>query len=221
MAEEKLRPYSKKSTEVPVFVQLILVIVVLGLVSTGGYAAYHFLQGPPPSSISFPTNATVVTAMQRINKLETTMDTLQQIIVYDPHYIVGDAKKLFVVSGTVIAGIDLSAMNKNDVQIQGTSPNESVTLNAPATQILSATVDPSQTQVYDANTGIYSILNPQLDANTTNAVMAGAQNTLQSAACKDHILQQAADSARGQLTSLLTTLGFTSVIVNTSAGTCS
>jgi Protein of unknown function (DUF4230) len=214
---EKPFVYQERRPEIPTFLQIILVIVVLGIVSVGGYTAYHFQQGPPPSSHFMPTNTAVVTAIQRIDKLETTTDTLQQVIVYDPHYVLGDAQKLFVVYGTVTAGIDLSTLNKNDVQIQG----QSVTLNAPAAQILSANVDPAQTQVYDANTGIYSIISPKLDSNTTNAIMAKAQNTLSGDACANGILQQASDSAKGQLTALLTTLGFTSVIVNTSAGTCS
>ncbi len=215
----------QQRTKLPVFMQIILVIVVLALVLVlipiGGYAAYKELQNP---TLSLPTNTTVVMAVQHVGKLETTTYTIQQIIVYNPTSwwsFLGSSKKLFVVYGTVTAGIDLSTLQPNDVQIQGKAPDESATLNAPATQILSATIDPTRTQVYDANTGIYSVLSQNIGPNTTIQILAAAQNTLQGDACKDGILQQAADSAKGQLTSLLTTLGFSPVTVSVSVGTCS
>lgn len=214
--------YRERHTRVPIFMQFILVIVVLVLAFTGIYTTYRLLQKP---SLSLPTNTTVVTEIQHIGKLETATYTIQQIIVYDPNpnswwNFLGSAKELFVVYGKVTAGLDLSALKSNDVIIQGKDAKTSITLNMSATQILSTIIDPTRTEVYDADTGIYALFGQTISPDTTVKILAAAQDTLQSDACKDGILQQAADSAKVQLTSFLTTVGFPVATVHVSAGKC-
>ncbi len=201
----------------PAFIQIILVIVVLALVIAGAYIGYQKLQNP----ITIPTNAIIVTQVQQVGKLETATYTLQQIIVYDqttPWYekLFGSSKKLFVVYGTVTAGIDLSQLNQSDVQVQG----KKVTLNMPAPYIMNSAVDPTRTQVYDADTGAYSIFPKNLGPNTTIQILAAAQKSQPGEACRDGILQQAASSAKTQLTSLLKTTGFTTITIDVPTGTC-
>jgi len=214
----------EKRAPFPCFMWIIFVVVVLALLLTGTYTTYNLLQKPV---LYLPTNATVITEVQHIGKLETVSYTLQQIITYDPDanswfHFLGDSRKLFVVYGNVTAGIDLSKLSSNDIQIQGKEIGKaSIVLNAPAPQILNSTVDPNRTQVYDANSGISGLWSQNLDSNTTLKILAAAKDSLQRNACQEGILQQASDSARTQLTSLFTTIGFSTVTINMPAGTCS
>ncbi len=214
----------EKRAPFPCFMWIIFVVVVLALLLTGTYTTYNLLQKPV---LYLPTNATVITEVQHIGKLETVSYTLQQIITYDPDanswfHFLGDSRKLFVVYGNVTAGIDFSKLSSNDIQIQGKEIGKaSIVLNAPAPQILNSTVDPNRTQVYDANSGISGLWSQNLDSNTTLKILAAAKDSLQRNACQEGILQQASDSARTQLTSLFTTIGFSTVTINMPAGTCS
>lgn len=220
---------TKRRSGVPVFVQIILIIVVLAMslvfVPLGAYAAYLRLQAP---TLSLPTNATVVTEIQRIGKLETVSYTLQQVITYDPHpdsiwNFLGDPKKVFVVYGKAIAGFDLSRLNSSNVNIQKKDNNvTSITLHMPAPQILHIVIDPTRTKIYDAGSGLFSGLMDQgIDSNATTQILAEAQKQLQHGACQDGILQQASASANAQLTSFLTTVGFSSVTIDIPTGSCS
>ena len=219
--EQKYSKMEQRET-IPIFVQIILVIIVLAVVLGGGYIGYQHFQKPAVSQpvISYPTNAVVVTQMQNIGKLETVSYTLQQVVVYDPGGVLGDPKKLFVFYGNVTAGVDLSTITSKDItrRMQGDKVI-SLTLNLPDSQILHSSIDPTRTKVYDASTGI--VINSNPDPNTVNTIQAQAQQTQSSDACQDHILETAAANARTQLTSFLTTVGFPSVIVNVSAGKCS
>jgi len=216
----------ERRPKVPVFIQIILVVLVL----TGAYATYRFLPiAPSIPTIYVPNSTTVVTQIQRLGKLETVSDTLEKVIVYDQNAnsplwnIFGNHKKLFLVYGDVVAGFDLSKLSNNDIQVQGKDiKTASIILNMPAPQIMSAKVDPTRTQVYDVDTGAYAVLSQEaIDPNVTLQIIAGTENSLQGDACKANILQQASDSARPQLTSLLTTIGFRTVTVNIPIGTCS
>lgn len=213
----------ERRTPFSCFVRLIFIVLVLALVVTGAYTAYNLLQKP---TFYFPTNAVVITEVQHIGRLETVSYTIQQIIAYDPDansfwHFLGDAKKLFVVFGKVTAGIDLSKLSSSDLQIQGKELGKaSITFNAPAPQILSSAIDPSRTQIYDANSGVRGLWNQNLDENTTLKILSAAKDSLQGEACQEGILQQASDSARAQLTSLFTTIGFSTVVINIPAGTC-
>ncbi len=209
--------------KVPIGFQIALILLVLMFGSVG---AIKWLTQPQSSGITFPTGVTVVTGVQRIGKLETVSDTFQQIIQYEADgnwftKIFNDPKKLFVVYGNVVAGVDLSTITKNDVIIQKKdSTHTVVTLILPAPQIFSATLDHTKTKVYDTSGGILSPFNQGMDPNTENQVMAGAQGSLRTSACQAHILQQASDSAQVQLTAFLTTLGFSSATVTGTSGIC-
>ena len=214
----------ERRTPFSFFVRLIFIVLVLALIAGGAYTAYNLLQKP---TLYMPTNTVVITQVQRIGKLETASYTLQQIIAYDPDanswwHFLGDSQKLFVVYGNVTAGIDLSKLSSSDIQIQGKEPGKaSITFNAPAPQILNSAIDPSRTRIYDANSGISALWSQNLDENTTLKILSAAKDSLQGEACKGGILQQASDSARTQLTSLFTTIGFSTVVINIPAGTCS
>lgn len=223
----------ERRAKVPFFIQFSVIIIVLvgvyiGYQSYQNYQNYQNYQRSQAQMFSLPSNAAIVTEVQHMSKLETVSYTLQQVVAYDPYpgawwNFLGDPKKLFIVYGTVTAGMDLSTLNSSDIITQKQDNKiTAITLIMPDSKILGVAIDPTRTKIYDMNSGLLpGLWNQNIDPTTTVSILAGAQKSLQSEACQNHILQEAADSAKTQLTSFLKTVGFPSVTVNISAGTCS
>lgn len=168
-----------------------------------------------------PGSDTVVTQIRNLSRVETVSYTLEKVINYDQDansiwHFLGNHTKLFVVHGEVIAGLDLSSLSKNDVNIN----KKSITINLPPPQILVTTLDESKTRVYDSNSGVYGLWNEGLDANTELHILAQAKTSLHDDACSEGILQKAAANAKTQFTAFLTSLGFTTITINIPNGKC-
>ena len=97
---------------------------------------------------------------------------------------------------------------------------KTITINLPPPQILVTTLDESKMKVYDSNSGVYGLWNEGIDANTELQILTQAKTSLHDDACREGILQKASDNARTQFTAFLTSLGFTTVTINISKGTC-
>jgi hypothetical protein len=163
-------------------------------------------------SLSIDTSLpTVVNQIQHLQRLETVSYSLDKIVEGDrqnpilPDFLVGD-KLLLVVHGNVIAGIELSQLTAQDVQIQG----RAIQVHLPPAQIFVAALDDTKTRVYSRTTGL---LVPE-DPNLESQVRAQAQQQIQQAALADGILAAASKNARATITSMLLGLGFQRVTVN-------
>ncbi len=174
--------------------------------------------------VILPSSSMVLLKIQKMDRLETVSYNIQRVYKYDqnansPWYDVwkafGDQRKLFVVPGKVIAGVDLTQISKGDVQVRA----KTITITLPPSQIFDTNVDEQNIQVYDMSTGL-ATLSQGMDPNVYNQILAAAKVSLKNDACNQGILRQAADNARQQFTSFLTELGYTNVTVNAPAGTC-
>jgi Protein of unknown function (DUF4230) len=225
-------PRNQQTSKVPCL-PLALAVVALCLLLVVGTALgiakaiSIWLTPRTEKVITLPSSSAVITQIQSIGKLETVSYTLEKVIAYDPdagqwYHFLGDRTTLFAIHGEVIAGFDLSKLSSNDIKRQGEQINNaSITLNMPAPQILHTQVDLNKTKIYQANSGVYSLWNNQLDSDTTRKVLGSAEDSLRKDACEGDILQKTSDNARAQLTSFLKTLGFSNVTINIPAGTCS
>jgi len=163
---------------------------------------------------SFDTSVpTVVEKIQRLNRLETVVYSLDTVVEGDrtspilPDALVGD-RILLVVHGQSIAGIDFTLLKPEDVQIDGGGRSIHVTL--PASQIFVTSLDNKHTRVYARTTGLLVPMDQNLESDTR----AKAQDQLQQAALSDGILDAARKNARATLTTLLYSLGFEHVDVS-------
>jgi hypothetical protein len=151
---------------------------------------------------------TVVRQIQQLQRLETVSFTMDKIISgehdspYLPKFLVSD-RLLLVVHGQVIAGVDLSELQPNDVSVQG----HAISLRLPKAQILVTRLDNAQTRVYSRDTGLFSSPDPNLESE----VRQEAERQLQEAAMQGDILKTADGNARSTISSLLQGLGFTKV----------
>lgn len=160
----------------------------------------------------------VIKEMRSLQRLETASFTIEKVIdggttgnnVFT-QFLFGD-KILLISHGQVIAGFDLSQISDNDIKVDG----KNLTVTLPAPQILTTTLDNTQTRVYDRQKGL---LAPE-DKDLESKARAAAESSIRDAACKGGILQQATDNARKQLTTLFSSLGFSSVTLEIPNGSC-
>jgi len=157
---------------------------------------------------------TVVEKIQRLNRLETVVYSLDTVVegskssVVLPDLLAGD-RILLIVHGQSIGGIDLAKLKPEDVRIDDTNGNRSIHVTLPASQLFVTTIDNQHTRVYARSTGLLVPVDQNLESNTR----AKAQQQLEQAALSDGILDTARKNARATITTLLYGLGFRQVDV--------
>jgi hypothetical protein len=156
----------------------------------------------------------VVQKIQRLNRLETVVYSIDTVVEGSksspvlPDLLAGD-RILLVVHGQSIAGIDLSQLKPEDVQITESGGNRSIHVTLPASQLFVTNLDNQHTRVYARSTGLLVPVDQNLESDTR----ARAEQQLQQAALTDGILDAARKNARSTVTTLLYSLGFQTVDV--------
>jgi hypothetical protein len=151
---------------------------------------------------------TVVDRIQRLQRLETVIYTMDKIVTGAkenpvlPNFLAGD-RLLMLVHGEVVAGIDFSNLKPGDVSVDG----KQVRLHLPPPQIFSTRIDSAKTRVYSRQTGLLVPTDPDLETQ----VRQEAERQLQEAAMADGILRNAQQNAASTIKSLLQGLGFTNI----------
>ncbi len=173
-----------------------------------GASFLNFLRPGAHGALFRIDQPTVVRQIQQLQRLETVSFTMDKIISgehdspYLPKFLVSD-RLLLVVHGDVIAGVDLSQLQPQEVSITG----KTISLRIPNSQILVTRIDNSKTRVYSRDTGLFSSPDPNLESE----VRQEAERQLQEAALQGNILKTADDNAHSTLSALLHSLGFTGV----------
>jgi hypothetical protein len=148
---------------------------------------------------------TVVDRIQRLQRLETVVYTMDKIVTGAkenpvlPNFLAGD-RLLMLVHGEVVAGIDFASLKPGDVTVEG----KHIRLRLPAPQMFSTRIDSGKTRVYSRQTGFLVPSDPDLETQ----VRQEAERQLQEAAMADGILRTAQQNAISTITSLLQGLGF-------------
>jgi hypothetical protein len=151
---------------------------------------------------------TVVNRIQRLQRLETIVYTMDKIVTGQkqstvlPDFLAGD-KLLLLVHGEVIAGIDFQTLTNSDVQIIG----KTVHVRLPQAQVLVTRLDSSKTHVYSRQTGLLVPTDPNLETQ----VRQEAEEELRRSALADGILQKAQENARATVQTLMQSMGFADV----------
>ena len=188
---------------------IVLAIVVLVVVfGIAGVKLARTLLDPFPSHVTV-SDSTVVRSIQRLQRLETVVFKLDQVVTEErtgalPPVLVGD-RILLIVHGDVTAGIDLAKLRPEDVRIAG----RAITVKLPPAEIFATRTDTNRTRVYSRDTGIFTSPDPQMESQ----VRRRAEGQLTAAALQENILVTARDNARATITSLLQSLGFERVQV--------
>jgi hypothetical protein len=199
----------------------VLLALILGAVALGMFVHHArsgfagklaaMITGRPLTIVSAPD---VIDKVQRLNRLETVVYSLDTVVEGNesspvlPDVLAGD-KLLMIVHGQVIAGVDMSKLQPDSVEITEGSQGRSIRLTLPASQVFVTTIDEAKTRVYQRDTGLLVRADPNLETQTRQK----AVGDLQAAALNDGILDAAAKNARATVTAMLGGLGFAHVDV--------
>jgi len=228
---------SPPNVSVGAFFQNLSWLMAGGVMMAGLFVGTGFWQGgagamrelrqwlnPPPPEPQVDVQSVVVQQVQGLSELSTAMFTMQAVVPTRRDrvfagYTVGSTTLLYIAQGQVRAGVDLSQISREDVQLAG---DRSLTLQLPPPQILDSKIDVTRSQVYDYDRGFLG-LGPDAAPELQQAAQTETLEQIILAACTEGILQEANTRAQLAVTQLLTTTGYTSVTVLTQApppGTC-
>jgi hypothetical protein len=163
-----------------------------------------------PTPTIMPDPVTIIREVQSLARLETIQYTVEKVItaevnqgVFGPLF--GD-KLLFVAHGYVIAGVDLSKLSSDELEII----DGKLVIKLPDAEVFTATLNNDESYVYDRTTGLFRKSDPNLETDARQA----AEEEILNAALEDGILEQAQINAEVFLERLLNDLGFYSVVFN-------
>jgi hypothetical protein len=166
------------------------------------------LMNPTPTVI--PDPITIIREVQSLARLETIQYSVEKVItaeinqgVFGPLF--GD-RLLFVAHGYVIAGVDLSQLESDQLQLE----DGVLFVTLPEAEIFVATLDNDNSYVYDRETGILRKSDQDLETSARHI----AEQEIEKAALEDGILAQAQQNAEVYLERLLNTLGYEQVVFN-------
>lgn len=113
-------------------------------------------------------------------------------------------KVLLIATGNVQAGVDLGDIRLDDVSVDG----DTVTIDLPQAEILSASLDEKTTRVYDRD---FSPLNLRPDDDLVEEARLRAVEEISASARENGILDTAEANAEDSIRAFVATLGFEEV----------
>lgn len=198
------------STRKPRFASVLLVVSGLALAAGVGLATWgaaSLLRNPFALFTKTASGPVVLQQIQQLNRLETCRYNGEVVVQGErkgllPTWLSGD-RVLLVGRGEVVAGLDLSGLRAQDIQVKG----QELTVRLPAPQILHTRLDNERSEVHDRTSGILS--GP--DRNLDGQVRVEAEEKIRAAALESGILQTAGTNARATLSQQLRLFGFREV----------
>jgi hypothetical protein len=156
----------------------------------------------------------VVKEIQRLSELVTVKYSIQKVVGLKEEKVpFGSEQVLLMVQADVLGGVDLAALNTNDVQV---APNNTVTARLPSAKVLHVYVDEKQTRVWDRSKTWWTPwvpFNPELEQKARLAAL----EAVQAAALEMGILSNAQQNAQRTIWEFLHATGVESVRFETPA----
>jgi hypothetical protein len=195
---------------------LALVIVCVSVGLGIGISRFDFMERVPvlgPLLEEKPARTTtgpvVVEGIQELDQLATVRWTESVPVTRESGGDILDRlfngeKVLVIATGEVEAGVNLADISKDDVSVNG----ETVTIDLPDPEILSASLDEEKTRVYDRD---FSPLNVRPNDDLVEEAREQALEKIKDAARENDILDTAEQNAENSIRAFVTTLGFDEV----------
>lgn len=187
-------------------VLLILVLLVIFLVIQNK-------QEPVVSAISRDGVITEIQKMARLNTVAFGVDTVITSQKQGTWYKLwqDEQKGLFVARGRVLAGIDLSKIGPEMVQVTfdeqtdpKVAPHAHITITLPPSEVFEVFLD--DIQVYDWQTGLFGVV--ANDPQILNQAQASAKVEVLNKACQGDIMALATNNATEQVQGLFALTGW-------------
>lgn len=145
------------------------------------------------------SHSLVVERVQKVAKLVSSETTLRDVIIYEDTWYGSTKRSLVVVTGKVLAGIDL----KGGSPVQIDEKAKRITINLPQPGILG--IEITEMQTYDEQRGLWNPFN----AADRDALFQRAREQLEKTSRELKITETARQSARELLESMFTSSGYT------------
>lgn len=197
---------------------VVLLLVQRGSTFLGAIASWFSIRETDPEA---EVSTLVVQSIREASELTTAIYSIETVVPASQDlawgdFIVGQTKLLYIAYGEVEAGIDLSKLSADDVEIT----DESLTITLPPPEILDRAVDVNRSKVYDYDRGFLN-LGPDAAPDLQTLAQREALSKMGVAACEQDILGRANDKAQIAIAELLTLSGHENVVVQTTkAATC-
>ena len=172
---------------------------------------------PPPSQPKVETRSIVIQQIRSASELTTAVFTMEAVIPTQQDatvggLVVGTTRLLYIAYGEVRAGVDLSVLTPESVEVVG----ETLRLRLPPPKILDSKIDVNRSKVYDYNRGLLG-LGPDVAPNLQSLAQKEALKKVKDAACTNGILLQANDRAKLTVTQLIKVPNVKEVVIETQA----
>jgi Protein of unknown function (DUF4230) len=197
-----LRETTDRESRRSPFLWITVAIVVVACVSILGLAwlASRFLPQPNKATVS---HSVVVESVRKVAKLVSSETTLREVIIYEDTWYGSTKRSLVVVTGKVLAGIELDP--EKSVQIDEKARKITITLPQPG--ILG--IEILEMKTYDEQRGLW---NP-FSAADRDALFQRAREQLEKTSRELRITETARESARELLQGMFSSNGFSVDVV--------
>ena len=159
--------------------------------------------------VILPNPVIIVEEINSLARLETTSYSFQDVLQIernqDRFFGAFGESLLFVAYGDVIAGVDLSKMQPEDIQV--VSPS-AVNVRLPAAEIFLSDLDNERSYVADRDRGLFASVDPDLETT----IRQEAEARMNEAALENGILEMADQEAQKFMLSFLQELGFEEIV---------
>ena len=215
---------------------LLLIIGLAALV----FAIYITQNRTEEKPIETITREGVVTQIQQLNRLQTVAFSVDTVITSKRQgswmkLWQDEQKGLFIARGRVEAGIDLSALTPEMVQvvqptaqIDADNNVQSVEAGSPTAMMpqINITIPPSEIfsvylddiEIYDWQTGAFGLM--QVDPKIFEQAQSMAKKEVLERACRGDVMNMALQNAQTQLQQLFALTGATVTVTTQGAGAC-
>lgn len=213
----------------------IVLLTGLAAIVFAIYTVQNITKEEPIETI---TREGVVTQIQNLNRLETVAFSVDTVITSQRSgswmkLWQDEQKALFIARGRVEAGIDLSALTPEMVQViqptesevndaENADVNASVSImpqiniTLPPSEIFSVYLD--DIEIYDWQTGAFGMM--QVDPKILKQAQSMAKAEVLERACRGDVMTMALDNAQTQLQQLFALTGAVVTVTTQGAGSC-
>ncbi|HUI08498.1 MAG TPA: DUF4230 domain-containing protein [Verrucomicrobiae bacterium] len=179
------------------------------IIALGAACLYLYYFGRRGATVHRVVDApAVLQQIQRLSELVTVKYNIQKVIGLKEEKVpFGSEQILLMVQASVLGGVDLAALDTNDVRITADS---AVTVRLPVAKVMHVYIDEQQTKVWDRSKTWWTPwvpLNPELEQKARLAAL----EAIQTAAVEMGIVRQAQENAEKTVRAFLHATGVESV----------
>jgi hypothetical protein len=203
-----------------VFWLAIVVGVIVILLLAGSLFGFFGLSNPFKSRTIDRSQPVLLVSIQDLSRFEAASGNFQVVIdVQEDRRFIPDIlfskRSLFVAAGSVNAYVDFTDIGNGAIKVDPTNP-KAVTVTLPAPQLEPASLDVNRSYLYAVQEGLINKVGDTFGGNPNDQqeLYQLAQQKINAAALDSELRQRAADNTKAMLTSMLKSLGYTTIIVN-------